>query len=70
MQIPSDVYAHISKKFESDSVSKFEAHMQSIYGRKICGCFVGAAKPTTYFLTSPTKRKNPSHLVAQGVNAY
>nr|WP_286176916.1 site-specific integrase [Lysinibacillus sp. SDF0063] len=32
MQITADVYAHISKKIESDNMRKFEDNMQKIYG--------------------------------------
>ncbi|MBY0088667.1 site-specific integrase [Brevibacillus brevis] len=31
MQITADVYAHISKKIESDNMRKFEDHMEKIY---------------------------------------
>ncbi|PPA87097.1 site-specific integrase [Brevibacillus laterosporus] len=31
LRITSDVYAHISKKIETDSISKFEEYMQNIY---------------------------------------
>lgn len=31
MQITADVYAHVSKKIESDNMRKFEDHMQKIY---------------------------------------
>lgn len=31
MQITADVYAHISKKIESDNIKKFEDHMEKIY---------------------------------------
>lgn len=31
MQITSDVYAHVSKKIETDAISKFEEHTQSIF---------------------------------------
>ncbi|WJQ79276.1 site-specific integrase [Brevibacillus brevis] len=31
MQITADVYAHISKKIESDNIRKFEDHMEKIY---------------------------------------
>ncbi|MED1784683.1 site-specific integrase [Brevibacillus fortis] len=31
MQITADVYAHISKKIESDNMRKFEDHMHKIY---------------------------------------
>ncbi|MED1801836.1 site-specific integrase [Brevibacillus porteri] len=31
MQITADVYAHVSKKIESDNMKKFEDHMQKIY---------------------------------------
>ncbi|RAP29969.1 hypothetical protein C2W64_02524 [Brevibacillus laterosporus] len=31
IQITSDVYAHISKKIESDNMGKFENYMKNIY---------------------------------------
>jgi integrase len=31
MQITADVYSHISKKMEQDSLQKFENHMESLY---------------------------------------
>ncbi|NMO77655.1 hypothetical protein [Niallia alba] len=30
MQIPSDVYSHVSKNIESDSIVKFENHTKKI----------------------------------------